>query len=278
MLEPFRGTATKMDRRERYLEHIEAMRLVQDDLQSRIWTAIPCVVTAFPAASGISKMMLDCQPQIAGTVLNEKTGEFDTLQMQPLVDVPIEWPGGGGCTLTFPIKPGDECWVVFGSRCIDGWWQKGPGTAEATGDIGPPPKQRMHDLSDAVAFVGHRSKPREFDVDTTTAQLRSDDNAAIISIDPTAHDIEVSTTDGDVDVLAGQGNVNITTSQGEVNANGVTIDKDGNMNVPGNIVCAKTVTGQTEVVAGTGGTAVHMTTHKHPTAATGSPSSPTPGT
>jgi phage baseplate assembly protein gpV len=267
-----------MDRRERYFNPAEVFLLAQDDLQSRIWTGLPCVVTAFPAASGISKMMLDCQPQIAARVLNSATGKFETIQLPPLVDVPIQWPGGGGVTLTFPIKPGDECWVVFGSRCIDSWWQQGPGTAEATGDIVPPPDQRMHSLSDGVAYVGIRSKPREFDVDATTAQLRSDDNAAIISLDPDAHDIEVSTTDGDVDVLAGDGNVNITTSQGEVNANGVTIDKDGNMNVPGNIVCSKTVTGQTQVVAGVGGTAVHLTTHNHPTAATGSPSPPTPGT
>jgi len=38
------------------------------------------------------------------------------------------------------------------------------------------------------------------------------------------------------------------------------------------------VTGQTQVVAGSGGSAVHLTTHQHPTAATGSPSPPTPGT
>jgi hypothetical protein len=134
--------------------------------------------------------------------------------------------------------------------------------------------------------VGIRSKPREFDVDQTTAQLRSDDNAAIISIDPSAHDIAVTSTDGNVDVIVDQGDVNvtanqgsvtITTSNGQVNANGVTIDKNGNMNVPGNIVCSKTVTGQQEVVAGQGAAAVHVTTHKHPTAATGAPSSPTPG-
>lgn len=265
-----------MDQRERYPDPAESARLAVEAGQTRLWTALPCVVTAFPAASGISKMMLDCQPQIATTVLNAQ-GSFDTLQLPTLVDVPIVWPGGGGCTLTFPIKPGDECWVIFGSRCIDAWWQQGPGTAEATGDIVVPPFERMHDLSDGVAYVGLRSLPREFEVDTTTAQLRSDDNAAIISIDPDAHDIEVSTTDGDVDVLAGDGDVTITTSQGQVNANGVTIDKNGNMNVPGNIVCAKVVTGQQQVVAGQGGSAVHLTTHQHPTAGTGSPSPPTPG-
>lgn len=266
-----------MDQRERYLDHAEPIRLALEALQSRVWTALPCVVTAFPCASGISKMMLDAQPSIAGSVLNAK-GTFDTVQLPKLVDLPIAWPGGGGVTLTFPIQPGDECWVVFGSRCIDAWWQQGPGTAQATGNAVPPPDRRMHNLSDGVAYVGIRSKPREFKVDLTTAQLRSDDNAAIISIDPTAHHVAVSTTDGDVNVTAGKGNVNIVTSQGQVNANGVAIDKNGNMNVPGNLICAKTVTGQTQVVAGTGGAAVHLTTHSHPTAGAGAPSPPTPGT
>ena len=29
------------------------------------------------------------------------------------------FPGGGGFALTFPVAAGDECLVVFASRCID---------------------------------------------------------------------------------------------------------------------------------------------------------------
>lgn len=67
------------------------------------------------------------------------------------------------------------------------------------------------------------------------------------------------------------GNMTVTTP-GTVSFNGLTIDANGNLVSPG------TVTGQTQVVAGMGGNAVHLTTHKHPTAATGAPSAPTPGT
>lgn len=269
-----------MDQRERYLDQPETIRVALEALQTTLWTALPCVVTAFPAASGLGKMMLDAQPSIAARVLNAKKGTFDTIQYPLLVDVPILWQGGGGCTMTFPIKPGDECLVIFASRCIDFWWQQGPGTAEATGNIVPPPNQRMHSLSDGFALVGVRSLPREFDVDAKLAQLRSDDNAATVSIDPDAHHISVLTTDGDVDVIsdsgkinvtANQGDVTITTSQGKVSANGVKIDKDGNMTVPGNITCSKTITGNTDVVTGTISLKNHKTTLVQPGTGLGGP-------
>ena len=167
-------------------------------------------------------MMLDCQPQIAGSVLNSQ-GTFDILQMPQLVDLPIAWPGGGGCTLTFPIKPGDECWVVFGSRCIDSWWQKGPQTTGTT--IAVPPDERMHSLSDGVAYVGVRSQPREFDVNSTAAQLRTDDGLSVIGVDPDT------------------GDINITTSEAEANINGITVDPAGNMITPGNVTIGNGATG-----------------------------------
>lgn len=46
----------------------------------------------------------------------------------------------------------------------------------------------------------------------------------------------------------------------------------------GNITAQGTITGVTQVVQGSGGSAVHLSTHEHPTAAPGSPSAPTPGT
>lgn len=266
-----------MDQRERYSDPPETTRVALEWMQGKMWTALPCVVVAFPSASGISTMMVDVQPQIAGTVLNAEGGT-DVIQMPVLVDVPISFPGGGGCILTFPIKPGDECLVVFASRCLDAWWQQGPGTAEATGDIVPPPYARMHSLSDGIAFVGLRSSPRELDIDVDTAQLRSDDGDVFVSIHPTHHDVNVTSTDGNVFVTCSDGDVSVKTPSGNVKANGVVIDQNGNMTVPGNIICAGTVTGQTQVVAGVGGAAVHVTTHKHPTAATGAPSPPTPGT
>ncbi|MBK4119157.1 translation initiation factor IF-2 [Pluralibacter gergoviae] len=92
-----------------------------------------------------------------------------------LVDVPVVFPRGGGCTLTFPVAPGDECLVIFADRCIDFWWQ--------SGGVQEPVDSRMHDLSDAFAIVGPQSQAQKISgISTTAAQLRTDSGAAFIEI------------------------------------------------------------------------------------------------
>ena len=63
------------------------------------------------------------------------------------------------------------------------------------------------------------------------------------------------------------GNLTIMTPTAVVNLNGLTIDKDGNLSTPGKVVQGQGTPDQ-----------IGLGTHMHPTAATGSPSPPTPGT
>ncbi|MGC8050122.1 Gp138 family membrane-puncturing spike protein, partial [Salmonella enterica] len=78
-------------------------------------------------------------------------------------------------SMTFPVAQGDECLVVFASRCIDSWWQSGGIQEQA--------ELRMHDLSDGFAILGFRSQPRALsNISTTSAQLRSDDGATFIDL------------------------------------------------------------------------------------------------
>ncbi|MDR8345712.1 hypothetical protein FPK41_22485, partial [Acinetobacter baumannii] len=84
------------------------------------------------------------QPAIKGAEKDESGAEV-SVNLPLLVDVPVVFPRGGGCTLTFPVKPGDECLVIFADRCIDFWWQ--------SGGIQEPVDERMHDFSDAFCIV-----------------------------------------------------------------------------------------------------------------------------
>ena len=68
-----------------------------------------------------------------------------------LLDVPVFFPGGNYVAVCYPVRPGDECLVIFADSCIDAWMQSG----SAQNPVIP----RRHDLSDGFALVGFRSMP-----------------------------------------------------------------------------------------------------------------------
>lgn len=114
------------------------------------------------------------QPSIQAKI-RTKEGNINTVNLPLLLDCPVQFPAGGGGNLTFPVAEGDECLVVFSSRCIDAWWQQG--------GIQPPMELRMHDLSDGFAMLGFRSQPRVLpNLSTDSMQLRSDDGLTYISL------------------------------------------------------------------------------------------------
>ena len=159
-----------MDRRERYVDQIEAMHATLDDRQAQIWTAMPGIIVSFNAGAVTASV----QGAIKGQVRGED-GKTKAINLPLLVDVPVVFQHGGGYSLTFPVAKGDECLVVFGSRCIDGWWQRG--------GVQPALDQRMHDLSDAFAIVGPYSQAHLISgISTAGVQLRSDDGATVVEV------------------------------------------------------------------------------------------------
>jgi len=165
-------------------------------MQSEIYTSLPCLIQSFDPA----KRTVTAQPVTKAQAQNPD-GSFSWIALPILPDVPVYFPEGGGVTLTFPIKSGDEALVVIANRCIDAWWQSGGIQIQA--DI------RMHDLSDGFAFVGVSSVPRVIsNISTTRAQFRSNDGQAFVEIDPTSHLIRAKTS-GDLTAEVA-GNVSAT--------------------------------------------------------------------
>lgn len=199
-----------MDRRERYPSLNEMMIAAMTGWQSNIWTALPGIVSSFDAAKQTCEVQLAIQIKKTSPV----DGSFEWITIRPIVDCPVFFPSGGGCTLTFPLVAGDECLVIFSSRCIDAWWQ--------SGGVQNQPILRMHDISDGFVFAGVRSQPRKFNVSTSSAQLRTDDGNAYIEINPTSHDVNVQTS-GNVNISCVNAVVNSTNSA--VNATGIATIK-----------------------------------------------------
>src|SRR6187431_703340 len=107
-----------LDRRERAGDFTEAMLTTQDGMQARLWTCVPGIIQSFDPA----KRTCVVQPAIKALV-QAPDGTESWVALPLLVDCPVQFPGGGDVVLTFPLKTGDECLVVFASRCIDSWWQ-----------------------------------------------------------------------------------------------------------------------------------------------------------
>lgn len=149
--------------------------------QAMLWTAIPGIVQSFNAEA----LTCEVQPAIQGKVRQED-GSIQLVNLPLLLDCPVVFPHAGGVSLTFPIKPGDECLVVFSCRAIDLWWQ--------SGGVQPPAETRMHDLSDGFVIPGPYSQVKKISgVSTEVAELRSDDGAARLSLHPETHDVTLVT-------------------------------------------------------------------------------------
>ena len=167
-----------MDRRERLEMPQDALLAALEGWQSGLWTAMPGIVQSFDAQEVTCSVQVAIQMQ-----LRSPTGEFRWESITPLIHVPVLFPGGGGCTLTFPVEAGDECLVVFASRCIDSWWQSG-------GFQNPQVEMRMHDLSDGFALVGVRSQARPLpSISGSSAQLRTDTGTAFVGVNATTGEI-----------------------------------------------------------------------------------------
>lgn len=216
-----------MRRLERQDDETVTMHVALRGHQASVWTALPGIIQSFNAA----KMTVEVKPAVQVSLL-DINGDITWVALPLLVDCPVVFPGGGGYTLTFPIAAGDECLVVFASRCIDSWWEQG-GAPQ-------PPEVRMHDLSDGFVIVGPRSVPRALSsISTTDVVLRSDDGTAKISIKANK-DIAFTTT------------ANVTMNAAQVNITGA-------VNITGDVATTGALTNNGVSVG---------STHKHSSAAT----------
>jgi len=150
----------------------QAYKALSDSIFSMLRVSMPGIIQSFDPIA----VTCTVQPAISGQTADE-LGNFKSQPLPLLLDVPVIFPRGGGCTLTFPVKSGDECLVIFSDRCIDFWWQNG--------GIQEPVDPRQHDLSDAFALVGPMSQAQKISaINTSAVELRSDDADTKISLNP----------------------------------------------------------------------------------------------
>lgn len=208
---------------ERYNDPQENLRVAEDALQSRVWTMLPGIVQSVTVSGGVPVASVKLATQGYDTAPDGSRTFHD---LPTLPHCPIWFPRGGGYSMTFPVKKGDECMVMFASRSIDEWWQ--------TGQAQPAYDMRKHDLSDGICVVGLTSRARPLsNISTSTAQFRSDDGATLVELNASGHAVRI------------------------VGSGGITLD--GPVHATGAITADSTITAKGDVKAGS----ISLQSHKH---------------
>jgi hypothetical protein len=124
---------------------------------AEIRVSLPCVVETWDGAQTVS-----VKPQIQDQFIDDNGVQQN--EVLPVIQgVPVEWPGGGGFQITFPLQPGDTGLIVFCDRSIELWMANGGDTA--------PADARRHHISDAIFRPGLKPNPSAVTVDPSALVL-----------------------------------------------------------------------------------------------------------
>lgn len=115
------------------LEGLE--NLMQQKIGS-IHTCLPGTILSFDAST--------CLASVKST-LKKYTADDRVLEYPVIDGVPVFMPHAGAAQITYPVKAGDSCLIVFSERSIDEWLGVGS-------DDNHDPRQ--YDLTDGFCFVG----------------------------------------------------------------------------------------------------------------------------
>ena len=229
-----------MDNRQLVGDPIENAVVAFHAKQANIWTALPGIIQSF---NPVNKTCV-VQPAIMAKYFPLNAPAVN-IALPLLLDCPVHFPAGGGCTLTFPLIKGDECLVVFSSRCIDAWY--------SSGKVSPQSEMRMHDLSDGFVIAGFSSLPNVIpNISLTSTQLRTNDGAAYVGVNSATHEIDVVTP----------GNIIASAASAMITAPTMTLI--GNVQINGTLIVSQQISDQN----GAKGTMQHVRdnydVHTHP--------------
>ena len=120
------------------MEHLSLSEIAA--LKKEIFSSLHCALPGTVESFDPSTQTASVRPAL-------RKGSF---LLPALHDIPVFFPGSRISGITWPVSAGDECLLVFADCDLDRWFESGE---ENEADSG-----RQHDLSDAFAFVGFRSR------------------------------------------------------------------------------------------------------------------------
>ena len=159
-------------------------------MAGQLRVALPGIIRSFDPAS----QTVTAQPALKMKV-NLGDGEIKQMDYPVIQNVPVVLPfaQGAGLLLTLPVKPGDECLLVFADRAMDFFTQSGgiqPTDTSASEDTTTP---RAHHLTDAICIPGLISNPQAVpDYNGEHIEIRDRERKQYFSLGPDG----ITITDG----------------------------------------------------------------------------------
>jgi hypothetical protein len=122
--------------------------LIRDVMVHRLFevhVSLPGRIKSWDEATQLAQVEVCLNP-----TLQRPDGE-ETVEMQVINNVPIEFPSGGGYFISFPLAVGDPVRLTFSDFSLDKWKEKG-GIVDVE-------SLNNHHETDASAYPGMRAKP-----------------------------------------------------------------------------------------------------------------------
>ena len=179
-------------------------------------TCLPGTVTSYDAGSQRATV----QPAVR---MRQPDGREEELPV--LNSVPVIWPRSGGASMTFPVKAGDGCLILFNQRSTDEY--------KNNGKTNTPQDPRMFDMSDAVAIMGFVSfgsgggadDAIEIKLGGSTIKVKED--GVEITTDKVDITAPTTTFTGNVQVSGNLGVTGNMESEGPLNISGPSVTHNG---------------------------------------------------
>lgn len=174
-------------------------------------TCYPAKVVSFDAVT----QTVSCKLSIE-TYFTDRRLSYTKMNAPLLIDVPVHTLQGGGWSITFPIKEGDDCLVLFAQRGYDHWLYSG---AQETGLIDGQPTAdhlRAFSIRDAICLVGIKPIPSAIqNYSSEDVELRNTDRSQRV----------VLKANGDIEMITGT-NINVNANVVNINSKEANVVAD----------------------------------------------------
>jgi len=144
----------------------------------RINTTIPAIVDEFDVA----KQRVSATPAIQFKHVNPD-GSIEYMNYPKITNIPLAIQRGNGVLITYPIKKGDVCTLIFSQRSIDNFLLEGNIQKPYEGENPLTSVVRCMDMTDALCFPGVITN-KEFisNYSTSAVEMRNVDGTTKVSV------------------------------------------------------------------------------------------------